>query len=280
MGGVKTEIPTAATVLMLRDTETGPQIFMVRRHGRAAWAGAHVFPGGRVDAADRDAADDRWCDGVAHAIAQLADLPPIDAVAHHVAAVRELFEEAGILLARDTSQQLVSLRDEATHERFAEYRRSVHVARTSLRDVVERERLRLALDALVIYAHWVTPVTEARRFDTRFFIARAPLHQTPAHDEAETTESVWISPSEALGRDRRDEIVLPLPTWVTLRELEPFATVDDILGRARGREIRLRQPQPIAGEGSNVLMVAGDASSPSRRFMLVNGRWRPERPDA
>src|SRR3954469_10131484 len=90
----------ASTVVVLRDASSGPEVFMVRRHADTAFmGGAHVFPGGRVDAADRDG-DRVWCDGVDHAVAQLPAVEPVDAVAYHVAAARELFEEAGVLLAR------------------------------------------------------------------------------------------------------------------------------------------------------------------------------------
>ena len=89
--------------------------------------------------------------------------------------------------------------------------------------MIEREGLRLALDALVLFAHWVTPPIDTRQFDTRFFMTRVPPHQTPAHDDTETTHSVWITPAAAIAQSRRGEIVLPPPTWTTLRELEPFA---------------------------------------------------------
>ena len=108
----------AATVIVLRDSSAGPEVFMVRRHAGTAFRGAHVFPGGRLDAGDRDAADERWCDGVGHAERQLPELPPAEARAFHVAAARELFEEAGVLLARDVAGRFVSLADPATHERF------------------------------------------------------------------------------------------------------------------------------------------------------------------
>src|SRR5262247_2681839 len=121
---------------------------MVRRHeGTAFMGGAHVFPGGRVDAADRDAAvDETWCDGIAHATEQLAGMPEVEAVAYHVAAARELFEEAGVLLARDASGHFVSLASADDHARFKQYRKGVHRGAATLRDVLVRERLRLALD--------------------------------------------------------------------------------------------------------------------------------------
>ena len=108
----------AATVVVLRDSPAGPEVFMVRRHdAHPAFSGAHVFPGGRVDPADRDTADADWCDGLEPAARQLADLAPAEAIAYHVAAARELFEETGVLLARDGSGRFVFLsgRPAATH---------------------------------------------------------------------------------------------------------------------------------------------------------------------
>src|SRR5207237_7560669 len=138
----------AATVVVLRDCPAGPEVFMVRRHeGTAFMGGAHVFPGGRVDAADASA-DATWCDGIAHAIAQLPSVPPAEATAYHVAAARELFEEAGVLLARDRSGAFVSLAG-PDHDRFKRARHAVHAGSTPLRAVVDMQGSRLALDALV-----------------------------------------------------------------------------------------------------------------------------------
>src|SRR5262245_47436504 len=112
----------AATVLVLRDSDDGAEVFMVRRHeGTGAFRGAHVLPGGRVDQRDADV-DGNWCDGVEHSKQQLRELPAVDAVAFHVAAVRELFEEAGVLLARQKSGEFVSLAETSDNARFNEYR--------------------------------------------------------------------------------------------------------------------------------------------------------------
>lgn len=250
--------------------------------------GAHVFPGGRVDAADTG--DDAWCEGIAHATTQLADLPAGDAVAYHVGAIRELFEEAGVLLARDAVGGFVSLAGDAAHARFKHDREEVHAGRTTMRHVVEREGLRLALDALILFSHWVTPPIDTRRFDTRFFMTRVPPDQTPAHDDTETTHSVWLTPAAAMEQARRDEIVLPPPTWTTLRELEPFTTVNDALGWARTRRIQRRMPHAVEHEGRRLLVMPGDPLHPERfpeqfhdtpaetRFAFVDERWRAERP--
>ena len=260
---------------------------MVRRHeGTAFMGGAHVFPGGRVDAVDHDA-DQSWCDGIAHAARQLDSLPTPDALAYHVAAARELFEEAGVLLARHPDGDFVSLADAGDHERLKQDRARVHEAQISLRAVIERERLRLALDALVLFAHWVTPPVDTRQFDTRFFMTRVPPHQSPAHDETETTHSLWVRPADAIAQSVKGDIVLPPPTWSTLRELEPFESVDAALGWARARTVTRRMPKAIEQDGHRMLLLPGDPMHPDpagddppleTRFVLVDRRWRAERP--
>jgi 8-oxo-dGTP pyrophosphatase MutT (NUDIX family) len=277
----------AATVVVLRDGPAGPEVFMVRRHqGTAFMGGAHVFPGGRVDAADADAGAS-WCDGIDHAIGQLDSLPPAEALAYHVAAARELFEEAGVLLARHPGGDFVSLADAADHDRLKLDRTRVHDGQTTLRAVAEREGLRLALDALVVFAHWVTPPIDSRQFDTRFFMTRVPPHQAPAHDDTETTHSLWVRPVDAIAQAGRDEIVLPPPTWITLREIEPFESVRDALLWARGRTVVRRMPKAIEQDGHRMLLLPGDPQHPDpagddppreTRFVLIDGRWRPARP--
>jgi len=275
----------AATVVVLRDSSAGPEIFMVRRHHAVAFmAGAHVFPGGRVDAGDHDA-DPRWCDGTGEAVRQLADLPAGDALAYHVAAARELFEEAGVLLARSAPGAFVSLAGADARDRFMKYRHEVHGGRRTLRAIVEEEQLRLALDSLVAFAHWVTPPVDTRRFDTRFFLARVPPEQTPAHEPAESTESIWTTAAAALAAAVRGDIVLPPPTWATLREVEPFTSVEAALAWARTRKVVRREPKLIEEADARMLVLPGDPLSPDdrepvtfeTRFRWVQDRWRAER---
>ena len=156
--------------------------------------------------------------------------------------------------------------------------------------MIEAAGLRVALDALVPYARWVTPPVDVRRFDTRFFIVRMPPNQMPAHDETETTSGGWVSPADALARCRRGETSLPPPTWTTLRELEAFSTADDALAWARGRRIDTREPQLVECGDRKLLVLPGDplSSDPRNehgpagsgphgptetRFELVDGRW-------
>jgi 8-oxo-dGTP pyrophosphatase MutT (NUDIX family) len=276
----------AATVVVLRDRSTGPEVFMVRRHeGTAFMGGAHVFPGGRVDAADHGGSE-AWCDGIAHAVQQIASLPAGEAVAYHVAAARELFEEAGVLLARHATGAFVSLAGADVQERLKQDRTGVHGGAIPLRAVIEREHLRLALDALVLFAHWVTPPIDTRQFDTRFFMTRVPPDQTPAHDDTETTHSTWVRPADAIAQAVAGDIVLPPPTWTTLRELEPFASVEAALAWARTRAIVMRMPKLVEQDGRRMLLLPGDPLHPDAaggdppaetRFVFVDRRWRAER---
>lgn len=254
---------------------------MVRRHAGTAFRGAHVFPGGRVEVGDLGMADEGWCDGVDGAERQLGDLTAGEAGAFHVAAARELFEEAGVLLARDAPDRFVSLADAGAHARFTRYRSEVHAGTRSLRSIVEAESLRLALDALVLFSHWVTPPSpvEGRRFDTRFFVTRVPAEQVPAHDDRETTEGVWVTAGEAIHRATGREIVLPPPTWVTLREIERQPTVDALLAWASARRVARREPVIVNQDDGRVLVMPAD-SGPNpiayeRRFALRGGRWGP-----
>jgi 8-oxo-dGTP pyrophosphatase MutT (NUDIX family) len=277
----------AATVVVLRDSPAGPEVFLVRRHeGTPFMGGAHVFPGGRVDAADYDGSA-TWCDGVDQAARQLGSLAAPEAIAYHVAAARELFEEAGVLLARDSDGRYVSLANADHHERFKRYRQDVHGGTAAMRFIVEREHLRLALDALVLFAHWVTPPVDTRQFDTRFFLARVPPDQTPAHDDAETTHSVWLTPAGAIAQAQSQQIVLPPPTWTTLRELEPFATVDEAIAWARVRRVVRRQPKLVEEGGRRMLVMPGDPLHPDpggddapaeTRFVSIERQWHAERP--
>jgi len=276
----------AATVVVLRDSPAGPEVFMVRRHADTAFmGGAHVFPGGRVDEADYSA-DAAWCDGIAHAARQLAGLAPSEALAYHVAAARELFEEAGVLLARHAGGELVSLSGADVRERFTQDRIDVHGGKATLRAVIEREHLRLALDALVSFAHWVTPPVDTRQFDTRFFMTRVPPHQSPVHDDTETTHSTWLRHADAIAQAVSGAIVLPPPTWTTMRELERFGSVDAALAWARTRTIVRRMPMVVEQGGRRMLVLPGDPLHPDAageeppvetRFVFVDRRWRAER---
>jgi 8-oxo-dGTP pyrophosphatase MutT (NUDIX family) len=251
----------ASTVVLIRPAAGAFEVLLVKRHDNVAFmGGAHVFPGGRVDAADRLDAPERICDGVAEAAARMPDLEPDAAVAHHVAGIRELFEEAGVLLAGPSAPSRL--------DRL----RQAMIGGSGLPALAQSEGFRLALDSLLYFAHWVTPEIEIKRFDARFFLAVLPEGQQPAHDAHETTEVVWMPPAVAVECCRRDEILLPPPTWITLRALSEFGSVDEVTQWARRQTVVRIQPDFFREGDTAILTLPGD---PASRFILDGGRWRP-----
>ena len=149
-----------------------------------------------------------------------------------MAAIRECFEEAGVLLARDSSGEYVHLGDHDASSRFAQARHEVHDGTLSLAELCRRENLRLAVDSIRYVSHWITPVGEKRRFDTRFFVAVAPPAQDPLHDDKETVASLWVNPSDALARAARGDLAMIPPTTANLRFLAPHHTTGDAINAA------------------------------------------------
>ena len=213
------EIRDAATVIVGRDTSEGLQVFMVRRHADSAFLpDRFVFPGGRVDDADRDAATRRL-----HGSAGDVD------TAYAMTAARETFEEVGLLFADRPVpvNEIVALRT------------SMNAREIAFGDVLERLDVSIDASQLRYFSRWVTPKAElaTRRFDTRFFVARAPDDQIAEADATEVLDGRWIAPLEALAANERGEINLILPTIKHLERIAPYRTVDDVLAFARTKSI-------------------------------------------
>lgn len=211
----------AATVALLRDAPAGLEVYMLQRSSAAVFSpSAHVFPGGALDASDRAQGMNRWCT----AFDRGHSVP----LAYYVAAIREAFEEAGLLLASQ-GDDLVRLDAPDVHARFGLHRKAMHAGHRSLESVCEEEGLMLAVDRLVPFGHWITPKGAPRRFDTRFFAARAPAHQTASPDEVETTAGLWARPADVLKSNRAGELDLILPTQRSLEALAKYTRVDEAL---------------------------------------------------
>lgn len=228
-------IKPAATVIIARAgaNDTAPEIFMLRRTNRAAFAGGmYVFPGGRVDPDDHLHKYDDHRLGPSDAQLPQQQALGLDWRGYWIAGIRESFEEAGLLLAytaNDASAGNLLRYDDDNEQRFDEYRHRVHDGDLSLLDVCREEGLKLAVDRIHYVNRFVTPLGRPRRFDTRFFLAEAPAGQTGEHDDKETVHSVWISAGEALERHAREEFDLMVVTRIQLEMLAEHASLPDLV---------------------------------------------------
>ena len=222
---------------------------------------------------------------------------PEESIGYWVAAVRELFEEAGILLAYDHNGHLLSTDDVINQETFKAYRNALHKKELTLAQTVRRATLFLALDQLHYYAHWITPEARPERFDTRFFLARHPSGQEATHDQRETIAGMWLSPREALDKNLNREVVLSPPTLKTLEDLSRFNSITQAITSLKGKEIRHILPVLTKNASGSILLFPWDAdydlfskkevpivlehgfpSGPkdnTSRLLMKEGRWLP-----
>ncbi|HSN02609.1 MAG TPA: NUDIX domain-containing protein, partial [Acidimicrobiales bacterium] len=219
----------AATVLILREDD-GLEVLMLRRNLNSDFVGgAYVFPGGGVDAADADLA--RHVVGLNEESASARLGLESGGLSYYAAALRELFEEAGLLVVcNEAGEPLVAGAE--VRARLDEYRAQLNAGRRTLAELLEHESWRLDVRAMEYLAHWITPVGPPRRYDTRFFVVVAPPGQVAAHDAGETVAARWIAPREALAAHDRGELEMIFPTIRTLEEIAGFATASEVLAFA------------------------------------------------
>src|SRR5215207_9216932 len=185
----------AATVTLVRDTDAGVEVLMLQRNFQSGFMpGMFLFPGGGLDPGDQSAAVHARCADLDDERASAALGVESGGLAYWAAAIREAFEEAGVLLAYDEDGALVNPGEAPHSARYDEYRRKLNAGEDILPQMLERERLRLAVDRLTYFSHWITPVTAPRRYDTRFFVAVAPEGQEALPDKVEAIHHVWVNP--------------------------------------------------------------------------------------
>jgi len=210
-------------VLVVRDAAHGPEVLMLQRNLESAFVpGVHVFPGGTLDPEDHAAEVHARCDGPDDAAASRVLGVEHGALDYWIAAIRELFEEAGVLLARDGGGALLALSEARAAARYQAHRDRVNSGDETFVTLLASEELRLAGDRLTYFARWITPEGAVRRYDTRFFVAEAPADQVVAHDNHETIAHEWVRPAEMLARHERGECKLRMPTLHTLKRIADF----------------------------------------------------------
>jgi 8-oxo-dGTP pyrophosphatase MutT (NUDIX family) len=270
----------ASTLLLLRDRSGVPdkgrgfdddsrgpddksrgeiEVFMMVRHHEIEFSsGALVFPGGSVDAADQD---------IIARPELYSDREALDAAAlsFRIAAIRETFEESGILLTRlRGSGELVDARRAAGIASAS--RAALSEGKISFQKVIEDNGLVLALDVLIPYAHWITPVGLPKRFDTWFFLAAAPAEQLGAHDGRESTDSIWLAPRQAVEGGESGRFKLPFPTTRNLIRLSKQPNVRAALDDARGRPVVTVMPVMTRLNGGRQLRIPREAGYDGELF--------------
>ncbi|MFW6204322.1 MAG: NUDIX hydrolase [Actinomycetota bacterium] len=255
----------ASTVVLLRDSAQGPEVYLLRRRSSMAFAaGMHAFPGGAVD--ERDVADPvvSWHGPAPGEWARLLGVSEPEARGFVLAAVRETFEEAGVLLADHANPVRHAAKTDLapTGPDWEAERTALVERRLALSELLDRRGLAVRSDLLAPWAHWVTPRFEKRRYDTWFFVAALPESQAARDVSGEADQVVWVRPEEALATAARGEVALLPPTWSVLTELAAFASVSAVLDAAAHRALDMAMPGWVDDGDAVRLLLPGDPGFP------------------
>lgn len=248
----------AATLVLLRDAASGVEVLLTQRHRANKFAGGDfVFPGGKIEVDDNPDDAVAWCTGLDPERAAARIGVPGDArtaIGYWVGAIRETFEEVGILLAYDAAGHPARV----DAPRFAEYRAACQKENQAFWTMIRAEGLRLATDRLVFFAHWITPEESPYRYDTHFFAAPVPEGQTPSADDQEVVGMRWLSPRGAIDAFKRGEISLRNPTVQNLKFFDGTTSVKEALERVKGRDVPTIRPRVIVEGDTRRVLMPGD----------------------
>jgi len=247
----------AATLVLLRDTNPGVEVLLMQRHRASKFAGGDfVFPGGKIEVDDNPDDAAAWCAGMdperaAARIGLAGD--PKTALGNWIGAIRETFEEVGVLLAYDASGAWARL----PAERLAEYQIACNADNKAFWTMIKGEKLKIATDRLAYFAHWITPEESPYRYDTRFFAAPMPDTQTPVADPREVIDMRWFSPRGAIDAFKRGEISLRNPTVQNLK-LADAPSVKSALDLLKDREVPTIRPRVVMEGDRRRILMPGD----------------------
>ena len=242
------------------------EVLMVRRNLRSDFVGgAYVFPGGGLDPSDYSESAASISPGRSDSEASSLLGLVSGGLAYWVAVLRECFEEAGLLLAYrsklpDKNAALISLTDPTKQAHFDRLRCALNSKEKSFVKLCADEHLLLAVERVYYFAHWITPAGAPRRYDTRFFVARAPVDQRPTNDAGETIDEVWINPLEALRQHREGQIELIFPTIRNLQAISRFSSSEELIDAAAKAEssVSLVEPRVVADGNGVRILLPGD----------------------
>jgi 8-oxo-dGTP pyrophosphatase MutT (NUDIX family) len=253
----------SSTIVIVRATSDRPELLMVKRRAGDAFGDSYTFPGGVVD--DDEANAHAFSQGLAADRADRLLSVSGSGLDYFSTAIRELFEETGILLARDSDGDWAN---DGTGTHLLELRQQVDKGQLPWAEFLHAQGLRMAYDALHYFAHWETPFHQPKRWSTRFFLAELPPGQFAVHDGTELTDSVWLSASEALSSGPERGMKMPFPTLHNLKLLSACSTVAEMLQWATNQSLQGVQkilPAMIQHDGRSKVVMPGDADYPHDR---------------
>ena len=254
----------AATVILLRDSPAGPEAYYLRRQLSMDFAGGMaVFPGGGVDPRDVELEDEHWAGPSAAVWAERLGCSEAEARALVCAAVRETFEESGVLLAGTSPDDVVA---DTSGEDWEADRVALESRETSLTEFLEKRTLVLRTDLLGAWSGWLTPVFEPRRYRTLFFVARLPEGQVTRDVSTESSSVTWLPALDAVQQVEDEQLLMLPPTWLTCLEVGQHATVDQVLAAADGRQVEMFMPEVVASGEEFIL------STPPHYEALMDSR--------
>lgn len=250
----------AATIILARNSADGVEVLMMQRTTAVDFAtGMHVFPGGAVDPTDHHPEIASLCVDLDDARASQMLGIEQGGLAYWIAAIRECFEESGLMLGYRAERELVRLQGEDA-DRLAKLRLEMAQNKLTFADILKAEQFRAATDRIAYYSHWITQAGRPKRYDTRFFVAQAPEGQTAEQDNHETVGQVWVRPEQAIEMNKAGTIELMFPTIKTLESLTPFKEVEELLEYARmpKPKVLIAPFTATARDGKQHILIPGD----------------------
>ncbi|MAW33008.1 MAG: NUDIX hydrolase [Proteobacteria bacterium] len=239
-----TEPKPAATVMLIRPAKAGLEVLMILRNKNANFGGAWVFPGGKVETYDNQIVSQNFSAGITDSMASEIMGLSSGGLNYWVACVRECFEECGILMAYRKSGELFGRASYREQEVLNRYRNDLNAGNSVLLDLCRQLNVKLAVDRMAYVSHWITPISEAKRYSTRFFLAVAPRYQQAFHDGSESVNSIWIRPEEALQKALKEDFPLLMPTKKNLESIVGYRDIEELLYVKAAKQKKVETIQP------------------------------------